>query len=70
MDKDLKRILIMEDGFLNFIKDDDQKRNKYLEEVAERLCNIDWCIGYELTIEQLEELDKIRDLAYRTLHKK
>lgn len=31
-----------------------------MESLLERLANIDWCIGYSLTDEQLVELDSIR----------
>ena len=39
-------------------------RLEKLETVAERLRQLDWCIGYELTPEQYIELDDIRTLAY------
>jgi hypothetical protein len=39
-------------------------RLEKLEAVAERLRQLDWCIGYELTEEQYIELDNIRSLAY------
>jgi len=36
-----------------------------LREVERRLMDIDWCIGYELTVEQMEELDDIRSGCYK-----
>lgn len=35
-----------------------------LREVQDRLMDLDWTIGYELTPEQYEELDAIRDLCF------
>lgn len=39
-------------------------RAEALEAIAERLRNIDWCIGYELTSEQHAELYDIRSIAW------
>jgi hypothetical protein len=39
-----------------------------LQCVAQRLVDIDWCVGYELTTEQMEELDEIRTDLYTLYH--
>lgn len=38
-----------------------------LRAVAQRLVDLDWCIGYALTEAQHEELDSIRDAAVNAL---
>jgi len=40
-----------------------------LEEIAEGLRNLDWCIGYELTEAQHVELDDLRTKAFELLSK-
>lgn len=40
-------------------------RQDALEAIADRIRNIDWCIGYELTSEQHVELDDIRSIAWK-----
>lgn len=42
---------------------------KELREIAMSLVGIDWCIGYELTEDQLVELDRVRSEAAKLLDK-
>ena len=39
-----------------------------LRDISQRLIDIDWCIGYELTTEQMEALDEIRTDCYIAQH--
>ena len=38
---------------------------KILEEIADGLLRLDWCIGYEFTADMQVELDRLRDMAYK-----
>ena len=39
------------------------KRRETLEEIAKGLHELDWCIGYELSMTNHLELDRLRELA-------
>jgi len=41
-----------------------------LRDIVQQLIDIDWCIGYELTTEQMEALDEIRTDCYIAQHAK
>lgn len=43
---------------------DEKEKAKNMEALLKRLVDIDWCIGYELTADQMCELDDIRTRAY------
>jgi hypothetical protein len=45
------------------IEREDTKRRETLEEVAKGLHELDWCIGYELSMSNHLELDRLRELA-------
>lgn len=42
-------------------------RNAKMEQLLRRLVDIDWCIGYEILVHQMIELDDIRTEAYELL---
>ncbi len=44
-------------------------RLRQLEEIAEGLRNLDWCIGYEFTEAQHVEFDDLRTKAFELLSK-
>jgi hypothetical protein len=47
-----------------------EKTVSVLEGIAEGLRNLDWCLGYELTVEQCVQLDALRDQAFSLLSAK